>query len=107
MAMAKFGLNWLSSTVFKNAGQNQSQIDRFRSAFRLTQERKEKFLPALDRPYQALQGAFSSHCIFDRLYISRLFLYSYYLTCSCSSQATINDHPRIGTAEFSGVDARK
>lgn len=55
MAMAKFGLNWLSSTVFKNAGQNQSQIDRFRSAFRLTQERKEKFLPALDRPYQALQ----------------------------------------------------
>ena len=98
MAMAKFGLNWLSSTVFKNAGQNQSQIDRFRSAFRLTQERKEKFLPSLDRPYQALQGAFSSHCIFDRLYISRLFPYSYYLTCSCRSQATINDHPRIGTA---------
>ena len=54
MAMAKFGLNWLSNTVFKNAGQNQSQIDRFRSAFHLTQERKEKFFPALDRPYQAL-----------------------------------------------------
>ena len=44
----------LSSTAFRSTGQNQSQIDRFRSAFRLTQERKEKFSPVLDRPYQAL-----------------------------------------------------
>ena len=36
-----------------------------------------------------------------------MFLCSYYLTCSCSIQATVNDRSRIGTAEFPGVDARK
>ena len=45
MAMAKFGLNWLSSTVFKNAGQNQSQIDRLRSVFHLIQARNGTFFP--------------------------------------------------------------
>lgn len=41
----KFWLNWLSSTVFKKIGRIQSQIDRIRPAFRLTQGRKETFFP--------------------------------------------------------------
>ncbi|TGJ61404.1 hypothetical protein E4M16_04255 [Ligilactobacillus ruminis] len=35
--------NQLSSTVFKKAGQKQSQTDRLRSAFRLIQARKKTF----------------------------------------------------------------
>ena len=53
MAMAKFGLNWLISTVFKNAGQNQSQIDRFRSAFRLIQARNGTFFSLI---FYAMRG---------------------------------------------------
>ena len=39
----KFGLNWLSSTVFKNAGQKQSQPDHLHSAFHLIQARNGTF----------------------------------------------------------------
>ncbi|AEN77503.1 Hypothetical protein LRC_01750 [Ligilactobacillus ruminis ATCC 27782] len=36
----------MSSTAFKNAGQSQSQIDRFCSAFHLIQERNGTFSQA-------------------------------------------------------------
>ncbi|RGK48184.1 hypothetical protein DXD09_00130 [Ligilactobacillus ruminis] len=39
-------INQFSSTAFKKAGQSQSQIDRLRSAFRLTQIRNGTFFPA-------------------------------------------------------------
>ena len=38
-------INQLSSTAFKKVGRIQSQIDRIRPAFRLTQGRKETFFP--------------------------------------------------------------
>ena len=42
-SVRKFGLNWLSSTVFKNAGQKQSQPDHLHSTFHLIQVRSGTF----------------------------------------------------------------
>ena len=59
-------INQLSSTVFKKAERNQSQQDRLRSAFRLSQARNGTFLIESDGIRQGEELAFYKESVYNK-----------------------------------------